>query len=46
MLMSEEELPVQIAQINGVKIHYMDLTKASEDEILKKLTSNTSGADK
>ena len=46
MFMPEEELPVQIAQIDGVKIHNMNLTEASEDEILQKLTSDTSGADK
>lgn len=44
--MPEEELAVQIAQIDSIKIHYVDLPKASEDEILEKLTSDTSGADK
>ena len=44
--MSEEELPVQIAQIYGIKIDYMDLAEASKDKILKKLTSNPPSADK
>lgn len=46
MFVSEEELPVQIAQIDSIKIHDMDLPEASEDEILEEFTSNTSGADK
>lgn len=46
VFMSEEELPVQIAQIDSIKIDDMDLPEASEDEILEKFTSDTPGADK
>ena len=44
--MPEEELPVQIAQVDGIKIDDMNLTEASEDKILEKFASNTSSADK
>lgn len=46
VFMSEEELPVQIAQIDSIKIDDMDLPEASEDKVLEKFTSDTPGADK
>ena len=33
--MTEEELAVEVAEVDGVKVDDMDLTEASEDEILQ-----------
>jgi hypothetical protein len=35
MLVSEEELSVEIAKINGIEVNNMDLAKASEDKVLE-----------
>lgn len=43
--MSKEKLAVQIREVDSVKIHDMNLSKASGDEVLKEFTSNTSSAD-
>lgn len=45
MLMSEEELSVEIAQIDGIEIDDVDFSKASKDEVLQQFASNTSCAD-
>ena len=44
MLLSEEELAVQIAQIDGVEIDDVDLAETSQDEVLEKLASDTASA--
>ena len=41
MLMSEQELAVQVAQVDGVEIDNVGFTEASEDEVLQKLTADT-----
>ena len=45
MFMSKEELPVEIAEIDGVKVDDVDLTKACKDEVLEELAANATGAD-
>lgn len=35
MLMSEEELPIEVAQIDGIEIDNMNFAEASEDEVLE-----------
>lgn len=45
MFLSEEELAIEIGKINSVKINYVDLPKASEDEVLEQLAAYTACAD-
>ena len=45
MFVTEEELAIEVAEIDSVKIHNVDLTKAGEYEILKQLASNAAGTD-
>jgi len=45
MFMTEEELTIEIAEIDGVQIDDMDLAEASKDEVLEELTPNPSCAD-
>lgn len=45
MFVPEEELPVEVAKIDGVKIYNMDLTEASEDEVLEEFTADASSTD-
>ena len=42
--MSEEKLSVQVAEVDSVKIDDMNVAKATEKEVLKKLTANTSSS--
>ena len=44
MLVSEEELSVQVAEIDSVEVDDMNLAKATEKEVLKKLATNTSSS--
>ena len=46
MFMSEKELTIEIAEIYGVEVDDVDLTEAGEREVLQKLTSNPTGANK
>lgn len=39
--MSEEELTIEVAQIDGIKIDDMDLTEACEDEVFEQLASDS-----
>ncbi len=45
MFLSEEELAVQVAQIDGVKIDDVNLAKAGQDQILEQFASDPAGAD-
>lgn len=42
--MSEEELPIQVTEIDGVKVDDVDFTKATEDQVLEKFAPNPSRA--
>jgi hypothetical protein len=44
MLVSEEELTVEIGQIDGIKVDNVHFTETSEDEVLEQLTADTSSA--
>lgn len=44
MLVSEEELSVQVAEIDSVEVDDMNLAKATEKEVLKKLATNASSS--
>ena len=45
MLVSEEELAVEVAKVDGVQVDDLDLAKASENKILQKLASNAASTD-
>lgn len=45
MLVSEEELAIEVTEIDGVKVDDMDFSKAGEDEILEQLATYASSAD-
>lgn len=44
VFLSEQKLPVQVAQINGVKIDDVNLSKAGQDQILEQLASDATSA--
>ena len=41
MLMAEEELAIEIAEIDRVKINDVNLTKTSEDKVFQQFTTNS-----
>ncbi len=45
MLSSKEELPVEIAQINGIKVDNVYLAKAGEHQILQQLAAYAASPD-
>ena len=50
MLVTEEELAVEVAQVDCIQINDSDLSNASraearQDEVLQKFTSDATGAD-
>ena len=45
MLLTEKELAVEVAKVDGVKVNDVDLAEAYENEIFQKLAANSSGAD-
>jgi hypothetical protein len=45
VLSSKEELPVEIAQINGVKVDNVYLAKAGEHQILQQLAAYAASPD-
>jgi hypothetical protein len=44
VLVAKQELPIEVAQINGVQIDNMDLAKAREHKILQQFASDTASA--
>lgn len=44
MLLSEQKLPVEVREINGIKVNNVDFAEASEDEVLQQFTSYASSA--
>ena len=46
MLHPKEELTVQIAQVDRVKVDDVNLPKAGEEEILQKFAANATRSDK
>lgn len=45
MLITKEELPVEVAEINGVQVDNVDFAEANKDEVLQELTANSSSTD-
>jgi hypothetical protein len=46
MFLSEEELAIQIAEIDCIKIDNVNLPKAGQDQVLQQFTANSAGTDK
>ena len=44
MLIPEKELPIEVAEVDGVEVDNVDLAKAGEDKVLEKLAPDASGA--
>lgn len=44
VLVPEEKLSIQVAQVDGVEVDNVDLAEPSADEILEELTADTAGA--
>jgi hypothetical protein len=44
MLMTKEELAVEVAEVYGIQINDMNLSEASQDEVLQKFTSDATGS--
>lgn len=42
MLVSEEELPIEIAQVDGIEVNDVDFAEAGEDKVLEKFASDPS----
>lgn len=45
MLMTEQKLAVQVAQVDSVKVDDVNLAEAGQDEILEEFTAYASSAD-
>ena len=43
VFLTKEELAIEIAQVDGVKIDYVYLTKACQDKVLEEFTANPAG---
>jgi hypothetical protein len=46
MFLSEEELTVQVAQVDGIKVDYVDVSKAGHDQVLEQFASYPTGTNK
>jgi hypothetical protein len=44
VLVAEEELAIEIAQINRVEVDDVDLAEAGQDEVLEQLAADAAGA--
>lgn len=44
MFMSEEELPVKVAEVDGIEIDNVDFAEAAEDEVLEELAADAASA--
>jgi hypothetical protein len=44
VLVAEEKLAVEVAEVDGVEVDDVDLAEAGEDEVLEQLASDSSGA--
>lgn len=45
MLLTEEELAVEVGQVDSVQIHDMYFAKAAEDQVLEQFAADAAGAD-
>lgn len=44
MLLSEQELAIEVGQVNGVQVDDVNVTKAGEGEVFEQLASNSASA--
>lgn len=44
MLVAEQELSIEVAEVDGIEVHDVNLSKPSENEVFEKLTAYTSGS--
>ena len=44
MLMPEEELPIQIAEVNGIEVNYVDFAEAGKDKVFEQFTADASSS--
>ena len=44
MLIAEQELAVEVAQIDGVEVDNVNFAKSSEDEVLEQLAANAASS--
>ena len=45
MLLTKEKLTIEVAEVDGVQVHDVDLAEAGKDKVLQKLAANSSRAD-
>jgi len=45
VLLSEEELAVEVGHVDGVEVDHVDLAEAHEREVLEQLAAEAAGAD-
>ena len=45
MLVAEQELAVEVAEVDGIEVYNVDFAEASKNKILEKLATNSTGAD-
>lgn len=45
MFVSEQKLPVQVAQVDRVEVDNVDFAEAGKDKVLEELAAYSSGAD-
>lgn len=44
MFIAEQKLAVQVAEVDGVQVNDVDLSKASENQVLEKLAADATGS--
>jgi hypothetical protein len=44
VLVAEQELAVQVAEVDGVEVHNVDVAEADEDEVLEQLAADAARA--
>lgn len=45
MLVSEEELAIQVAQVDGVQVDEVDFAEAGQQQVLEQFAADPAGAD-
>jgi hypothetical protein len=45
VFVSEQKLPVEVAEVNGIEVDNVDFAEASEDKVLEKFAAYSAGAD-
>jgi hypothetical protein len=45
VLVAEQELAIEVAEIDGVQVYHGDIAKAGEDEVLEEFAADATGSD-